>query len=140
MSKSTPGFVIQTVLDRFAVMLSALCFLHCLITPVLLIAFPMLAIGIMADEHAFHSWMLWLVLPVSVVAFTIGFRRHRRLQVLWIGAIGLVMIFFANTIAHDIGLWAERFGTLFAAIVLAFAHLRNYQLVGQFTPTAAESA
>ncbi len=50
---------VQTLLDRAAISASMLCMIHCLATPVLLIALPVLSSTFMADEE-FHRFILML--------------------------------------------------------------------------------
>jgi len=55
-------------LDRLGALASLLCLGHCLALP-LLAALPFLG-------HGVHEVLLALVLPLALVAFPLGFRRH----------------------------------------------------------------
>ena len=61
-------------LDGAAVALSALCLIHCLALPIVVAGLPFLAQ--FAEGHL-HLQMLVVVLPLSVVALGLGYRRHR---------------------------------------------------------------
>jgi hypothetical protein len=113
----------NTALDRTAVALSGLCLLHCLALPVLLGLLPFAAQ--FGDEH-FHQQMLLLVIPVSVLAFGLGFRRHGRISVLLGGAIGLLLLTVGATVVHArMGTTADQLFTLSAALILAVCHFYN---------------
>jgi len=110
-------------LDGAAVGLSGLCLVHCLALPFVVGALPMLLP--LAGGHL-HVQMLFIAVPLSVVAIGTGFAGHRNVRVV-IGAIaGLVLLGVGATFAHDsLGVVADRIFTLSGAIVLAAAHLYN---------------
>lgn len=88
--RAVPSFMtkatVQRPLDRLAIALAGLCLVHCLLTPIALVLFPMLAATSVADEQ-FHTMLLWLVLPASLVALALGCRRHKDHLVISLGWI-----------------------------------------------------
>lgn len=116
------------VLDKFAVSTSAICAIHCLCLPLLLVVFPALGATIFGQE-SFHVMLLWLVIPLSFVALTLGCRKHKSRLVVLFGLTGLTLLIAAATLGHDLlGENGERVITLFGAVSIAFGHLRNYAL------------
>lgn len=110
-------------LDGAAVALSALCLIHCLALPIIVAGLPFLAQ--FAEGHL-HLQMLVIVLPLSVVALGLGFRRHRSLRVVVAGTVGMLALVIGATVAHTyLGLAADRAFTIFGALVLAAAHFFN---------------
>ena len=113
-------------LDGTAVALSALCLVHCLVFPFIIAGLPFLA-GF--DEGHLHAQMLVVVLPLSIFALSVGFRRHRSLRVVAAGAAGMLLLTIGGTIAHDhYGLLADRLLTVSGALTLATAHFYNSSL------------
>ena len=111
------------LLDRTAIALSGLCVLHCLAMPLVLLLLPFL--GQLTDGH-FHLQMLIVVVPVSTIALSLGYRRHRRLAVLAAGAAGLLLLFVGGTWMHyEIGIIADRATTIAGSLLLASAHFYN---------------
>ena len=111
------------LLDRTAIALSGLCVLHCLTMPLVLLALPFL--GQLSADH-FHLQMLVVVVPVSTIALSIGYRRHRRLAVMIAGAVGLLLLFIGGTWMHnEIGIVADRATTIAGSLLLASAHYYN---------------
>jgi MerC mercury resistance protein len=109
--------------DNMAVVLSGVCLLHCLTLPVLIALIPFMS---QFGEGHFHVQMLLVVLPVSIMAFSLGFRRHRVKSVITWGGIGMLLLVFGATVVHDsFGLVADRTVTICAALILAFAHYFN---------------
>ena len=110
-------------LDSAAVGLSGLCLLHCLALPFAVGALPVLLP--FAGDHL-HVQMLFIVVPLSVVAIGTGFAGHRNVRVV-LGAIaGLCLLGFGATVAHDsLGIAADRVFSISGAIVLAVAHFYN---------------
>lgn len=120
------------LLDKAAVALSGLCLLHCLALPILIVLLPFLnAVAI----DRWHAPMLLVVIPVSVVAFTIGFRRHYDRGVIRTGVIGMALMVIGGTLAHFLlGLTADRVLTVAGAVILAAAHYRNTRLSRHHAP------
>jgi hypothetical protein len=94
--------------------------------PLLLLALPFL--GGLTAEH-FHLQMLVVVVPVSSIAMSLGYRRHRSLSVLVTGGIGLVLLFIGGTWMHnEVGIIADRATTIAGSLLLASAHYYNSRL------------
>ncbi len=119
---------VQRPLDRLAIALSGICVLHCLLTPVLIVSFPILAATSLADE-GFHQALLWLVLPASVFALSLGCFRHKDKAVLTLGLAGLSLVMVTTMWGHEtLGETGERFATVIGGVTLALGHIRNYRL------------
>lgn len=119
---------IQKVLDRVAISASALCMLHCLVTPLLLVAVPVISSTFMADEQ-FHKLLVVFILPVSFIALFLGCRRHRDRIVMMFGSIGLILLVAVAFIGHDIlGENGEKIGTIISGFILVIGHIQNYFL------------
>ena len=117
-SSNSSGF-----LDNMAVALSGICLVHCLTLPVLIALIPFMSQ--FAEGH-FHVQMLLVVMPVSIMAFSLGFRRHRVKSVIIWGGVGMLLLVLGATVVHDsFGLVADRTVTICAALILAFAHYFN---------------
>ena len=111
------------LMDRTAIALSGLCVLHCLAMPLLLLALPFL--GQLTAGH-FHLQMLIVVVPVSTIALSLGFRRHRRLSVMVAGGAGLLLLVIGGTWMHtEVGIVADRATTIAGSLLLASAHFYN---------------
>jgi len=110
-------------LDGAAVALSALCLVHCLALPLVVAGLPFLA---QFSEGHLHAQMLVGVLPLSVIALSIGFRRHRDLRIVVTGALGMLLLAIGATFAHtQLGLTADRAFTIAGSLFLATAHWKN---------------
>ena len=120
--------VYRSYADRTAVGLSTLCALHCLAVPLAMTLYPP-AIAMGLGDEAFHLWLLVGVVPVSVMALTLGCRKHRNIFVPGIGALGILVLVAAVFFGHDlVGEWGERLMTLIGASLLAASHIRNFSL------------
>lgn len=110
-------------LDSAAVALSALCLVHCLALPLMVAGLPFLAQ--FSDSHL-HAQVLVFVVPLSVVALLIGFRRHRNARIIAGGVIGMSLLLIGATVAHsELGLTADRLFTICGSLLLATAHFFN---------------
>lgn len=113
------------VLDQLAVALSGLCLLHCLLLPFLVALLPFLSQ--FGDDHL-HAEVLIFVIPVSIIALALGFRRHRHTGIVISGLVGLVILTLGGTIVHNAyGLLADRTMTVIGSFTLAITHYRNFR-------------
>jgi hypothetical protein len=110
--------------DGLAVGASVLCLIHCLALPILIAALPALAARLELGE-GFHLAVLAFALPVSAVALGEGWRRHRGLTPLFVGAAGLTLLAaglaFEDWVAVETGL------TVAGSLLLAGAHIANWR-------------
>ena len=115
-------------LDKFAVSTSAICAIHCLFLPVLLSVFPALGTTIFGQE-SFHTLLLLLVIPLSLVALTMGCKQHKNWSVAIFGLIGITILILTAAFGHDwFGHDGERIATLIGVCAIAAGHLLNYKL------------
>lgn len=122
----------QFFFDRFAIGLSLLCAIHCMAFPIMLIAAPSLIATFQLTDHIFHEALLWLAIPTSFIAIFLGCKRHKDQQVVILAGIGITTLVATAFFGHDIlGETGEKFATLFAVSILAYAHWRNYSLCRQ---------
>lgn len=115
------------LLDRFAMILSAACMVHCMATPFFVALLPVVGVSLLSDE-AFHQFLLFLVVPASIWGLTSGCRRHRELGIAAIGAVGLTILISAGIAGHALyGEGGERMVTIVGSALVAIAHLMNYR-------------
>jgi len=110
-------------LDRTAIAMSALCVVHCLTLPLLIIMAPFL--GQFFEGH-FHAQLLVVALPVSTGALALGYRRHRNSRIIIAGIAGMALLTIGGTVMHSqFGIIADRVFTITGAIILAGSHWFN---------------
>ncbi len=119
---------LQVMADKTAIGLSFVCTIHCLALPLLLLFLPSLtALNLMGE--AFHYWMLMVVVPVSLVALSIGCKKHKNLKILLISTIGLMLMVAAALAGHDLlDEVGEKIMTLMGAMCIAIGHYFNHRL------------
>ncbi|MBD3647244.1 MAG: MerC domain-containing protein, partial [Pseudomonadales bacterium] len=94
--------------------------------PIMLTLFPILQ-GSLLEEAYFHVVMLFVVLPTSFVALTIGCRRHKDILTIAMGITGLSVLTATALFGHDwFGLGVERIMTTLGGVILAAGHIRNW--------------
>ncbi len=79
-------------LDTFAISMSVICAIHCLVTPLLLVSLPILATSFWVHED-FHLWMVGFVIPTTSFAVFTGCRKHKDKLVLLLSIAGVVLLF-----------------------------------------------
>ena len=114
--------------DRAAICFSSLCVLHCLLLPVLLVAYPIGIVVTLSDE-IFHQIMVSVALPLSLVSLYVGYGHHKRNQLIVLGGIGIVMLVLPLTTSHEsISESGETWLTVAGAVILCLAHVVNFRL------------
>lgn len=125
---------IQFFSDKLAVAISSLCVLHCIATPLLLIAVPSLASASMLSDETFHRVLLFFVIPIGAVALTIGYSHHKQIKVLAAGIVGLTLLstpilIEASGLDHEVlGETGEVYITVLASFIIVAAHFINFNL------------
>ncbi len=120
-----PALSIRGRLDRFGVILSGLCAVHC-VASVFLVG----AIGLGGQfllNPWFHRIGLALAITIGMATLAAAAARHGRIDNLRLGGIGLGLM--AGALAVDHGL-PEAMLTVAGVALVATAHLRNMRLAG----------
>ena len=114
--------------DKTAISLSAACTAHCLLLPVFFTWLPTSTALTLQDE-AFHLSMVFLVIPISLLALWLGCREHRETKVALMGAAGIFLLLVAVFVGHDIaGELGEKLITVLGSIMIAAGHFWNFSL------------
>ena len=118
----------QSTLDAAAVGLSLLCITHCFLSLMPLLILPSLAATLFYDER-FHFGIVFLVLPISLLALVMGLRKHGQYSVPITGACGICLLLIILLIGEEsIGEIGEATLTGAATLIVGFAHVRNFLL------------
>lgn len=104
-------------LDRAAIVLSGLCAIHCVVTPLLIALTPLIA------SHEFEEWMRLLLASLGVVGVGLGTVLHRNWRAVPALAVGL-LILAGLQVSGVHGTWEFAFSML-AAVALVSAHVLN---------------
>jgi len=123
---SQPNNRKRRYMDTAAVVLSGVCMLHCLALPIALTILPIVNVSLL-DESTFHLIMMAVILPISIIALSIGCRQHKDKLTLVLGSTGLALLTITALFGHDLlGLAGERIVTSIGGLILAAAHIQNY--------------
>ncbi len=130
---------LQTLSDKTAISLSLLCAIHCLALPLILVALPSLA-ALQLDTEAFHFGLVFIVIPISIYALTLGCRQHNRKSLLVMGAAGIAFLCAALFLPHEVkGESGEKILTLVGALLIGIGHVANYRLCKKKAPCGCSS-
>jgi len=122
---------LQVNMDKTAIGISVLCSVHCLLMPVLITTVPAITSFHLEDE-LFHKALIFLVIPVSIFALTMGCKNHHKKNVLVFGICGLLILTFTALFGHDLlGELGEKIATLIGSAVTATGHILNYRACGE---------
>lgn len=112
-------------LDKAAIGVSLLCVVHCLSIPFILALGPALNLWFWGSE-GFHLALLTVVLPLSLVAFWMGYRTHHNARMWAPGLIGLGIVTVTAILEHFvIGPGTAAVMTSGGGVFLIVAHVMN---------------
>lgn len=110
--------------DHAGIALSALCVVHCLVSPMLFGVIPVLA----AAESQVHSVLLAILFVIGLLAFVPGQRRHGRLLPFIMATAGFAMLSgLVPLYAYAPDETGESLSTMTGGALLIAAHLTNIQ-------------
>lgn len=115
----------QRLFDSLAIGASAVCLVHCLLVPALIVLLPALGAWL-AFPESFHVLALAFAVPASAFALVGGYRRHRRLRPVGLALVGLALLALGAFAAPSET--AETALTVPGAIALAIGHAFNWRL------------
>ena len=116
--------MLKLYFDRIAIAMSGTCVIHCVALPIVAISIPFLESVI---------FILLFILPFSVVALVVGYRRHKRLLPILGSGAGVLILALTAIFAEpliDAGVMPEAGEILLTVIgggIHAFGHVMNYR-------------
>jgi hypothetical protein len=110
-------------LDRLAIALSALCLLHCLAIPLAVLAAPAVTAWLSGTETAMHWALLALAVPLSIWAYSRGYRRHGGVAATMLGGLGLALMLVG--VSHLLAASWEIPLTLVGVVMVSVGHGMN---------------
>ena len=118
----------QTTLDAAAIGLSLVCVTHCLVSLLPILLLQSLGAAFLEDERI-HFGIAMFVLPTSIFALSLGFRKHGKYAVAITGLLGLFVLLSVLIIGKEtLGEIGEKLVTVVGTIFIAYAHIQNFLL------------
>ena len=110
--------------DKIGITLSGLCAIHCLITPILLLAIP--ALGAVFEAAWVHVVMAIFIVPIGIFAFYSGYLHHKKKGLMALGFVGLALIGAGLLLPLSrIDLFGHDVVTIAGSVCLIIAHVLN---------------
>ena len=114
--------------DKIAISLSTLCAIHCLVLPFIVLMLPNLTI-LSSTGESFHFWIVFLIIPISLYAITMGCKKHKNYSLFFFVAVGLFFLLTAVALgAGTLGEFWEKTLTLIGALIIGIGHYKNYSV------------
>ena len=106
---------------------SAICMIHCLFAPSLIIlSYSSLALTV--ESELIHKAILLLTFPVSIFAISLGYKNHSNKSIIYTGIAGLTILISALLVGESIGENAELILTIIGSLLVIACHYRNYRI------------
>ena len=122
----------QLFTDKFAMTLSTVCLVHCLFAPSLIMSYLIALSQCLLESELIHKVILFLTIPVSLLALSLGYKNHKSMSFIPIGIIGLAILVLAVLAGESLlGENGELVMTMFGSILVVYCHYKNYQICKQ---------
>ncbi len=116
------------IIDAAGMTASALCAVHCLVTPFILTALPLVAARLLNNDAAHHG-LVGFVAFFGLAGCFFGYQRHKSLPVLAILLLGLAIIIFGTFFVKDLlGAWWEAPIMCVGSALMIGGHLINSRI------------
>ncbi len=120
----------EDVTDKLGIIVSAICCIHCMATPLLMILSPGLVKYF--DNEFIHLAMIAFVVPLGLYAFVSKLKIHENKTPLYIGIMGMLLlvlaIVFHEQHGHDHTEYIEMSLSILGGVALIWAHIMNVKL------------
>lgn len=117
----------QLISDKFAMSFSAICMMHCLFAPSLIVlSYSSLALTL--ESELIHKAILLVTIPVSIFAISLGYKNHSNNSIIYTGIAGLTILISALLIGESIGENAELILTILGSLMVITCHYKNYDV------------
>jgi len=129
----------QLTSDKFAMSFSAICMIHCLFAPSLIVlSYSSLALTL--ESELIHKAILLITIPVSIFAISLGYKNHTNNSIILTGIAGLTILISALLIGESIDENAELIMTIIGSILVIACHYRNYKICKKINCDCHETA
>ena len=120
------NWILALPVDQIGAWTSALCVIHCLLTPVLL-SISAVSAHFLPSEERTHRILAVAIAALGAIALLRGYRKHRSSLVLSLMVVGLTFIFGGAWWGdHSSSHTAEVFVTLIGSGFMISAHRMNH--------------
>ena len=117
----------QLISDKFAMSFSAICMMHCLFAPSLIVV-SYSSLALTMESELIHKAILLLTIPVSIFAISLGYKNHSNNSIIYTGIAGLTILISALLIGESIGENAELILTILGSLMVITCHYKNYDV------------
>lgn len=112
-------------LEVLGVVAPIVCLIHCLATPVLLVALPFLTATHLEGSESSHLWFHWIIVGLCAIAIVPAYLSHRRANVLLLFLAGAGFVLVPAYVPELESLTATVITALSASVCLVSANLLN---------------
>ena len=117
--------------DKLGIWASALCFVHCTLSP-LILSLSIVSAHFLPSEERTHRVLAIIITLLGAVALTNGFRRHRRWRVLFLMLAGLTCLIGTAWWGDHLATHAQEvLLTLIGSCLMVVAHGFNHTFCRQ---------
>lgn len=123
-AKETLFSKIVGFMDIAGVFASTLCLIHCLLLPIAIALLPVVAKPIMHHDWV-HVGLAGFVFAFCLIAYIPGYLQHHDKRLIYCGAIGISLVFFATFVARAWGEVMEASIITAGNTIIIFGHMLN---------------
>ncbi len=117
-------------LDKIGVCASALCALHCAVTPVLFVLVGSLGALSFLENEFLETLLIGTTLVIGCISIGIAYIKHRKHHIAWLFVSGLLLLLGAEMATL---LWVSVSSSIIGGLLIACAHVQNLKFKAQKT-------
>ena len=114
-------------LDTVGSLVSFVCAVHCFLTPLLIVIFPMAIARYLGNSHA-HDGLVISAIALAIISLIVGHRKHKNYNIFILPIISSLLFYFTS---HDNQSISNSIILTLAGIILVITHLLNKKLCDQ---------
>lgn len=114
-------------LDKVGSVVSFVCAIHCFLTPLLIVIFPV-ALAEVLGHHVAHDWLVIASISLAIISLIIGHQKHKNYNIFILPVISAFLFMLS---AHKHNDWSNSLILATAGLILVATHLLNRKLCEQ---------
>lgn len=115
--------IVNKIFDKLGICASAICLVHCLLTPFVVLFFPTIEESLGENAEKIHTLLAFVVVTLVVIAILPKFLKHRRKDILSYASLGISLILGALIFEEPPILHNSM--TILGSIFLIITHIKN---------------
>lgn len=118
--------MLNKIWDKIGICASGLCLVHCLLTPILILAFPSYNFSAAKDDSIHEIFAVVIIISLMMAVYPTC-RKHGHKDIVVFAALGIILILL-GTFLHSLPETLSHIVVIAGSISLIIAHIKNMRV------------